>query len=123
MTESEPYYRLPTETNSQYLGFECYRDQGSKRNLSRAYARYLLEKGHLTLAQFESGKNPNPSRHFVRWRRDYNWDDRAYVWDLENDPNLSLYRRGDFLMEKGRKNLSRSQSMMQQLQVLMKKLS
>jgi hypothetical protein len=69
MKEFKVYDRLPAESKSQYLAFMCYRDQRTGRNLSKDYGRYLLDKRKITQAQYDNRKNPNPSRHFVRWVR------------------------------------------------------
>jgi hypothetical protein len=92
MSEFKVYDRLPAESESQYLAFMCYRDQRTGRNLSRAYGRYLLDKRKITQEQYDTRKNPNPSRHFVRWRRDFFWDERCQEWDWEHNPQYSLWR-------------------------------
>jgi hypothetical protein len=88
--------QLPTETSRQYLAFCCYRDQGQKRNSQKAYHRYRLETGKISQVEYDRQKGANPSRTFIQWRKEFLWDERARVYDLDVGRYNPFMRGVDF---------------------------
>lgn len=76
MPESD---RLPTETESQYLAYCCYRDLGTGRTSRAAWEKYQEAKKRKKAQK--SAVNKRVGGNFSEWKELNNWDSRVVAWD------------------------------------------
>jgi hypothetical protein len=123
MREFKVFDQLPMETSRQYLGFCCFRDQGQKRNLQQAYQRYRLELGKITQEEYDRRKGANPSRHFIKWRKEFLWDDRAWAYDLKMGRYHPAIRQLDFFKDRSDRLLQKLAASEAKMQKNLEKLA
>jgi hypothetical protein len=74
--------RLPEETNLQWLAYCCYRDLGEQRSIVAAFQKYCEQRSKAKPSK-ENIRTDRPNGSFVRWKKEFEWEKRARLWDLD----------------------------------------
>jgi hypothetical protein len=69
-----PWGQLPGEPDLQFEWFECFKNLGPERSISRAYQMWYKNNGLVI---------PKPGGEWNRAAKTFLWEDRAALWDRE----------------------------------------
>jgi hypothetical protein len=76
--------RQEGESDRAWLAYTCYRDLGVGRTVEAAYVAYIAKVRRNEPEKVKKGQTA-ASTGFRKWKTEFNWADRARVYDAERE--------------------------------------